>query len=321
MEVPYARTAAVAPMMAAQLDGGSARASDAVRSAVRAALVYADLFDYPLRAEEVRRFLPGCPATGSEVGAALADWPSRLGLHFLPGREHLVELRLARAQWAAATLPEARRYGRLLWSLPFVEMVGLTGSLAVRNADPGEDLDFMLVTRPGRLWTVRALTIGVVRLARLRGVCLCPNYLLASRALALRQRSLFVAHELAQLVPLHGFAAYRALLAANPWALELLPNAEPYPASAVDDCLAGARRSVRLLAERCLAAEVGNRFEAWEAGRKIARFRAEAGQDTELAFSPDECKGHFERHGRRIMATYADHLAAAGATAWGAADG
>jgi len=53
------------------------------------------------------------------------------------------------------------------------------------NPDAPADLDYLIVTAPGRLWTARALTIGLVRLARRAGRRVCPNYLLSTRALAL----------------------------------------------------------------------------------------------------------------------------------------
>jgi hypothetical protein len=288
-----------------------ARADHTLERAVHEALVYADVFEYPLRVDEVHRFLPGYRASLGEVAAALAAWPARCGLYHLAGREHVVEARLAREAAAARLWAHARCVGLMFWAIPFVRMVGVTGSLAMNNVARDDDIDFMLVTLPGRLWTARALAIGVVRLARLRGCRACPNYLVSTRALALRQRNLFTAHELLQLVPLHGRAAYHQLLRANDWVWNFLPNAQPRPPASEAAPLLAART----LAERLLADGAGTRFETWEARRKIQRFTAEAGPDQELGFSADECKGHFERHGSLTLAAYAGRLANAGALA------
>jgi hypothetical protein len=284
-------------------------ATHSLERAVQAALVYADLFDYPLRAEEVHRFLPDRKASLTEVRAALAAWPSRKDLYHLPERDHVVERRLGRAAVAAGLWRSARAVGRLLWALPFVEMVAVTGSLAVDNADAGDDIDFMLVTQPGRLWTVRALAVGIVRLGALRGVCICPNYLVTTRALAMRRHDLFTAHELVQLVPLHGWATYQRLLAANGWVSEILPNATPQPSAITNDCRPGLYRGARALAQAGLTRGPGRRFEAWEAGRKIRRFAGQAGLNDETAFTADECKGHFDRHGSRTLHAYAERSA------------
>jgi hypothetical protein len=218
----------------------------------------------------------------------------------------VVDRRLAREAVAVDLWATARRFGRLFWTVPFVRMVGVTGSLAVNNAARGDDIDFMLVTQPQRLWTARALAIGVVRLAHLTGAHICPNYLVTTRALALRQRNLFTAHELVQLEPLHGHAAYQQLLGANRWVWDYLPNARPKAVAAAGERLPWA--PARSLAERALANGFGTRFERWESTRKIRRFTAAAGPDEELGFSADECKGHFERHGSWTLAAYTGRL-------------
>lgn len=275
-------------------------------AAVHTALIYADLFDAPLRADEVHRYLPDVPATLDVVREALALWPSDRGLFHLPGRQHLVDTHLEREDASRRLWPRALRWGQALWNLPFVELVGLTGSLAVRNAERAHDIDFMLVTRPGHLWTVRALAIALVRVARARGVELCPNFLVTTRALALRQRTFFAAHELVQLVPLYGAATYKQLIAANLWALQRLPNAASYLPLVGDDSAYPARPI-----ERWLNGALGARFERWESGRKIPRFRVQAEEDDEIVFSEDECKGHFDRYAGRTLRTFQERVARA----------
>ncbi|MBV9357946.1 MAG: hypothetical protein JO023_20745 [Chloroflexi bacterium] len=281
-----------------------ARSDYTLERAVHAALVYADLFDYPLRVDEVHRFLPGYRASQGEVASVLVRWPAQRGFYHLAGRDHVVDCRLSREAAASRLWQHARSVGLLFWALPFVRMVGVTGSLAMNNVARDDDIDFMLVTHPDRLWTARALAIGVVRLARLRGCTACPNYLVSTRALALRQHNLFTAHELLQLVPLHGRAAYHQLLDANAWVWSFLPNAQPKVPAGEPAALLRARG----VAERLLRDGVGTRFETWESRRKIRRFTAEAGPDQELGFSVDECKGHFDRHGSSTLAAYAGRL-------------
>ena len=118
----------------------------------------------------------------------------------------------------------AARYGALIAKLPFVRMVAVTGSLAVENAEAADDIDYLIVTSKGRLWLPRAMTILVVRLGGLRGVTLCPNYLLSESALALSERDPYTARELFQMRPLIGHDVHARMLAANMWCRELLPN-------------------------------------------------------------------------------------------------
>src|SRR3990172_11192340 len=108
-------------------------------------------------------------------------------------------------------------------------MVGITGALAMDNSAHGDDIDVIIVTARGRVWTARLIVIGLVYAGKLFGDTLCPNYILSEDALALEQHDLFAAHEFAQMTPLVGFEVYQRMRAANPWVGEFLPNAGAPP--------------------------------------------------------------------------------------------
>src|SRR5260370_23103993 len=81
----------------------------------------------------------------------------------------------------------------------------------------------------GRVWLCRAIVVGLVRTAALRGVELCPNYFLSERALVLDEHNLFTAHEVAQMVPLTGIETYQRMRSLNRWTDTFLPNAGGHP--------------------------------------------------------------------------------------------
>src|SRR5205085_8843103 len=115
-----------------------------------------------------------------------------------------------RASVATDYWHRAIHYGHIMGGLPFVRMVAVTGALAMDNIADG-DVDYLVVTEPGRLWLCRALIVGLVRVAALRGTELCPNYFLSERALVLHERNLFIAHEVAQMVPVAGLETYQRM--------------------------------------------------------------------------------------------------------------
>ena len=45
----------------------------------------------------------------------------------------------------------------------------------------------------------------------------------------------------------------------------------------------------------------GSRLEKWEMDRKIKRLSQEQASSVESYFSADVCKGHIDRHGKRIV--------------------
>jgi hypothetical protein len=284
----------------------------AIERAIVQAVAYADVFDYPLTVEEIHRYLIGVGASRGAVrnvlGAAglVSEVVSRTGRYFtLVGRESAVETRRHRAAVAAEYWRRAVRYGRLIGSLPFVRMVAVTGALAMDNIADG-DIDYLVITEPGRLWLCRALVVGLVRTAAFRGTELCPNYFLSEQALVLSERNLFTAHEVAQMVPLSGTETYQRLRALNRWTDTFLPNASgpPRRIAPVDPRPGRALR----LAERTMRSRVCGPFERWEMSRKMRKLGQRGNGHAEAAFGPDWCKGHFGDHGQLTLSRYDERM-------------
>lgn len=286
----------------------------AVVEAVYLALLYADVFDFPLTPAEVFTFLPCCssqPAVAKAIESCLdAGTVETDGIFlFLAGRSETAASRRHRATIAGAVWPKARRYGRLIWALPYVRMVAVTGSLAVDNAEESADIDYLVVTAPGRLWLTRGLIVLLSKLARRRGDRVCPNYLVTTDALELEPRDIYTAHELAQMVPLHGTAVARQLWSANRWCLQFLPNAQ-FRDECADNTLPPGVASFKRVLEVLLRLPPGEAIERWERKRKIARLSREAGPESrEARFSADICKGHIDGHGGRVLRLFASRIA------------
>ena len=270
------------------------------------------MFDYPLTVDEIHRYLIGVPASRGAVRTALAgprlvpDVLSRSGRYFtLAGRESAVDTRRRRAAVAADYWRRAVRYGHVIGSLPFVRMVAVTGALAMDNIADG-DIDYLVITEPGRLWLCRALVVGLVRTAAFRGTELCPNYFLSEQALVLSERNLFTAHEVAQMVPLSGIETYQRLRSLNHWTNTYLPNAggPPRRLAPVDP-----RRSrARSIAEGTLRSPICSPFERWEMARKMRKLGQRGNGHAEAAFGPDWCKGHFGDHGQLTLSRYEQRM-------------
>jgi hypothetical protein len=281
-------------------------------------VAYADVFDYPLTEAQLWRYLIGMAATPSAVRAALGAGhvgdllERRNGFVVLAGRGDLVEQRQERAARAEQLWEQARFYAAKLAHMPFVRMVAVTGALAMDNVAPGADIDYLIVTRPGRLWLCRTITVLLVRVARLAGHVICPNYLISERALVMQDRSLYTAHELAQMVPLAGMPIYRRMRAMNGWANHWLPNAILPPERASSGNAERERKPVGAIVESLLPAALGTWLERSAMEHTIRRLLARHGPAAEASFAPDWCKGHFAGHGGRILAAYQQRLARLG---------
>ena len=285
--------------------------SAALRRAIARTVAYADLFEYPLDHVEIHRYLIGEAASPEEVDralkqdGALARYIEHTGDKFhLRGRASTVETRHVREAASAELWRNARAYGTWVARLPLVRLVGVTGALAMSNAERRADIDLFVLTHPGRLWLCRLLVLAVVRLAALRGDTLCPNFLLSTAALSLSECNLFTAHEITQMVPLRPTKWYARFMDANRWTFDFLPNATTVVTpSHVDGVLAG-------FASWLLSARVFAPLEHWEMRRKIRRLTARGAREGgSLAFSETECRGHFAAHDVRVLAAYAERAA------------
>lgn len=279
-------------------------------------MLYAGIFDYPLTEQEIYHYLIEHPAPLEEVQARLqgSAW---LGQRLIRVNGYYAldlaqaDLRHQRDQISAELWQTAQQYGRLLAYVPFVRMVALTGALAMRNAQtPRDDLDYLIVTVAGRVWLTRLIIVVWVRLARLWGVELCPNYLLSEHKLPQERQDLYIAHELAQMYPISGHALYQQMRAANPWTKAWMPNAEGpfYPIQAYEPH--GWRLRLRQLAEWALGGRLGDWLDEWEAKRKTRKFAHEAArhQESAAAIDQEQVKGHFNDYGHPVLRRYAQML-------------
>jgi hypothetical protein len=289
--------------------------------AILRTLLYADIFNFPLTETEIHHFLIGFRATPAEIRTALREslWLAAQiefsgDYYALRGRGEAIQARRARAAASASLWPLAQRYGQILAHLPFVRMVALTGALAMRNArNTRDDIDFLIVTEPGRVWLARALAVLIVKIARLRGVWLCPNYVLARTALDQERRDLYMAHEIAQMIPLAGHDLYVMMRRANAWTDDLLPNAAAPYYHERDRRPHGIGRLLQRLGELLLSGPPGNALERWEQRRKQRKFSADARKkvsNSAARLDDKRVKGHFNDHGMPVMVRYQASLEA-----------
>lgn len=291
---------------------------EAIEAAILRTVLYADVFRFPLTTAEIHHFLIWHePIEKDAIVKWLTNSPllhqklAREGEYVvLRGREDLIPLRVARDAASRELWPLALRYGRWLSRLPFVRMVALTGALAMRNpTDAHDDLDYLLVTAPRRVWLARAFSIILVRLARLQSIEICPNYVLAESNLTQERQDIFIAHEVSQMVPLYGHGLYCRLREGNPWVSDYLPNASSIFHAGDDRPFGRGWMIMKSLLEAILGGAIGDRLENWEYHRKLRRF---AGQmqtpHSSARLDPNQVKGHFNDHGHFVLQQYAERL-------------
>ncbi|MCB0211544.1 MAG: hypothetical protein KDJ52_19555 [Anaerolineae bacterium] len=276
-------------------------------------ILYADIFDFPLTFEEVYQYID-IETTPEEVRCLLneaieAGLIEQLhGYYSLPDRMYLVDKRRQRQIASDKLWVQARHFGYWLGALPFIRMVAVTGSLAVDNPRDGvDDIDYLIVTRPGRLWFCRALIILMVRYGHLRGTHLCPNYLITENKLSFDSIDFFTAREMVQMKLVYGTKFYQKMWQANDWVIQYFPQGKGPEPDTSNDTLSSTQQLLKKLGEFVFGGFLGNLLETGLRKYQInkhTRLANQNGTHDTLVFTADVCKGHYDGHKHKTMQAY-----------------
>jgi hypothetical protein len=206
----------------------------AEQSEIIKTVLYFDIFRYPLTEDELFEY-SNTTVTREIFGAELNTLVEN-GLIVRNGEFIMslnrnsedIQARLKGNSGAGKIMPTAHKYSKKIASFPFVEAVCISGSLSKNYFDARSDIDFFIITRPGRLWLCRTFLILRYKLlpARLKKYW-CTNYFISADDLTLPDRNAFTATELAFLKPTINHSGYKKLLEQNHWYKALFPNKSP----------------------------------------------------------------------------------------------
>ncbi|MEN8163276.1 MAG: hypothetical protein ABFS37_04040, partial [Acidobacteriota bacterium] len=204
--------------------------ADRHRRAILRSMLYYDLFHFPLSIEELYRVSevpwPDQGVLESEVaslvdqGLVIRDGP---WVHL--GDPTLIEERTEAEARARSVMPRALRRSRLIARFPFVRGVALSGTLSKGVFSRGDDVDFFVITSPGRLWICRVLLMGFKKVFLLNSRrTFCINYLVTEDHLEVPDQNLFTATEIAWLMPTVNSRLFEQFNDANRWVSKILPQ-------------------------------------------------------------------------------------------------
>lgn len=211
-----------------------------VEKAIIKTLAYADVFDYPLRFDELFLLLISekriSQETIRENLSRLSGVVCEKGLCCFSSRTAIVKTRMQREKESQKKIKFIKRMIPVLALFPSVLFAGISGGLAMGNAKQDDDIDLFIITQKNKLWISRILLIvllSVLGIRRKRNdrtvkdkVCLNMFIDEARLMLPLKTRDLYTAHEAVQMLPLFDRSnTYKKFLEANSWIQEFLPNA------------------------------------------------------------------------------------------------
>ncbi|HEY4154140.1 MAG TPA: hypothetical protein VGM24_01900 [Puia sp.] len=194
-------------------------------------LAYFDLFDYPLRKEEIFAFLdqPVQPVVLSEALEELLERENIFlfqPFYSIRDNKELACRRVTGNLRAQPLLRIGNRISRILYQCPYVRAIGISGSLSKNFAAEDADIDYFIITRSDRLWIARTMLHLIKKFSFLLGRqhWFCMNYFIDEEALEIEEKNIFTAIELLTLLPLRGNSCLNEFYSGNTWTKEFCPN-------------------------------------------------------------------------------------------------
>lgn len=209
--------------------------------AILTTLSYSDIFSFTPTKDELWQFLisdqPIPKSAFEEACRRLA--PEYIVLqnkyYCLRGKETLIAERHQKKRYVTQKMVLAHSVIEKLSNIPTILFIGLSGGLAVGDADEKADIDLFVIARKNTLFTTRFMILILLQLLgrrRKRGDragenMVCVNFLIDETELAWRKnkQDVYTAREIAQLLPMfERGTTYTKFLQANDWITTYLPN-------------------------------------------------------------------------------------------------
>jgi len=292
----------------------------AAQSAVLQALLYFDLFDHPLTEKEVFNLIRTKKPMAAEISSALRELCNggyleyKSGFYFVPGKNATIQRRLKGEAHAALSLRTAMKYSKRMAKFPFVRGISLSGSISKNFMDNRSDIDYFIVTSPGRMWVARTLLVLYKKIFLLNSrKNFCVNYFLSEDNLEVPDKNIFTATEVSFLIPTYNYDLYRRFRNTNSWASDFIPN---FPLRGQDYLVSVQRTGLKNGLEKILTGSFGTWLDTyffkltlkfWK--KKFSHFD-ESTFDIRIRSRKNVSKHHPLGYQEKILSRYAERVAA-----------
>jgi len=198
-----------------------------------------DIFRFPLRLEEINKYLWSGEGGETAIADTLQRELSSLvcrkdDCYFFRGGEENVYERRRRAARAKLFWEKVDRFRILFRLTPFLRSVVVTNTLSYDNVKADSDIDILSVGASGRLWTTRAFLLLYLKVLKEKvqgkdtAAKFCPQMFIADDALNIEHikesSDYYLYFWFLTLRPLFGEKIFQSFLDNNPWVGEFLPQ-------------------------------------------------------------------------------------------------
>lgn len=216
--------------------------STSIPKNILSTICYSDIFDYPLTLDEISRFFIGNKkidekklAYQLEGGRLIKMVVLKNGFYCFKNRTKIINKRIRREEESIKKLQLAQKIILKLCLVPTVQLIGISGALAMKNSEKNDDIDLFIIAKKNTLWITRfflLLLLEIFGRRRKRNEIdpsdkFCMNMLIDESLLLLpkERQNLYSAHEIVQLMPVFQREnMHEKFIKVNKWVNKFLPN-------------------------------------------------------------------------------------------------
>jgi hypothetical protein len=199
-------------------------------------LSYAQVFSFPLTLEEIHQQLIGKKVSKNQLKKSLLKLKikSHQGYFYL-GNINQVNSRLKNQKYFSPKINQAEKIAKILKVFPSIQAALVTGTIAAKNPQKDDDIDFLIITSHNSLWLTRLFVnlyldiLGIRRTVKSTNFSnqACLNLWLTTKTMSISRarQNLYTAHEIALALPIWDRNnTYENFLFKNKWIQKYLPN-------------------------------------------------------------------------------------------------
>ncbi|HLP20483.1 MAG TPA: hypothetical protein VK174_09285 [Chitinophagales bacterium] len=237
--------------------------AERARVSVLRVLLYFDVFSYALTLDEIFNYtnhaLLSETAQALEVLIEQRMISESEGKYSLANRVGYNKHRAELNQRATEFYGKANRYSKLISQFPFVRGVLITGSLSKGCMEKNGDIDYLVITQPGRLWICRSLLTFFKKTVLFNSrKYFCVNYYLDEDSLQVPDKNIFTATEVTSAKPAYNSQTCERFFKENNWTTEFYPNYKQHNPLTVHNSNNGA---VKRTMEKLLGGKMGDAID------------------------------------------------------------
>lgn len=144
-----------------------------IQKAIREAIAFFDLFDYPLSSAEVWRYcFLECSLERTEKELVLLKGAGSIkekdGFYFLTGRDDIIRIRKERLEHSKRKFVKAGFIVKIFKIMPWIKMVAIGNIIGKNNLKDDSDIDLFIITEKNRIWLIRLFCNFVTKILGLR---------------------------------------------------------------------------------------------------------------------------------------------------------